>query len=153
METLETMIKEHPFWAELAPKYLHLLNECASIESFRAGQQIFQEGANADKFYLLESGYVSLETFVPNRGVVTIQTLGPGDALGWSWLFPPTTWKFSARALDATQLIAFDAAALHSSADENHDFGYELLTRMTNVILQRLQATRQQLKDFQAGAG
>ena len=151
METLEAMIKEHPFWAELDSKYLRLLNECGTLESYSAGQQIFQEGAEASRLYLIQTGYVSVETLVPNRGLVTIQLLGPGEALGWSWLFSPTTFKFSARALDVTQTIVFDAVMLRGKMEENHDFGYEMLTRMTNMILQRMHATRQQLLDLQSG--
>ena len=38
---------------------------------------------------LIDKGAVTLESFVPGRGVTTVQTIGTGDALDWSWLFPP----------------------------------------------------------------
>jgi CRP/FNR family transcriptional regulator, cyclic AMP receptor protein len=150
MRTLEQLIADHPFWKGLNPHYFPLLNECASEERFGSQQQIFQEGSDANHFYLIHAGRVALETFVPGRGVVTIQTIGAGEALGWSSLFPPYRWHFSARSIDATAVVALDARALRAKAQENHDFGYDITTRIAQVMLQRLQATRMQLLDFYA---
>ena len=80
--------------------------------------------------------------------VVTIQTLGVGEALGWSWLFPPYRWHFSARSRAVTEAVVFEARALREYAQENHDFGYELVKRVNQVMLDRLQATRLRLANF-----
>jgi CRP/FNR family transcriptional regulator, cyclic AMP receptor protein len=87
---------------------------------------------------------------VPGKGAITIETLGAGKALGWSWLFPPYRWRFSARSVELTEAVAFSAHKLRNYAEENHDFGYELTTRVGQVILQRLQAARSQLVEFYA---
>jgi CRP/FNR family transcriptional regulator, cyclic AMP receptor protein len=87
--TLKEIVTKHPFWRGLNPADLHLLEECANLEHFEAGQLIFQEGQEADRFYLIQTGQVRLDAFVPGRGTVTVQTLTDGDPLGWSWLFPP----------------------------------------------------------------
>ena len=52
----------------------------------------------ADTFYVLRHGSVALETFVPTRGPVVIETIEAGEVLGWSWLFAPYRWHFDARA-------------------------------------------------------
>ena len=150
MRTLEQLIADHPFWKGLDPHYFPLLNACASEERFGLQQQIFLEGSDADRFYLIHSGRVALETFMPGTGVITIQTIGAGEALGWSWLFPPYRWHFSARSIDETDTVAFDAQALREKTEENHDFGYDMAMRIAQMMLQRLQATRMQLLDFYA---
>lgn len=148
MSALESLIARHPFLAGLNPHFHHFFNECASLQRFGPGQEIFHEHSEAGRFYLVQSGKVALETFVPGCGMVTIQTLGPGEALGWSWLFPPQRWQFTATAREPTELIAFDAASLRDRAEENRDFGIELITRVARVLLQRLQGTREQLIDL-----
>ena len=148
METLEEMIVKHPFWAGLNLHYFDLLKKCAGFQRFEAGRSIFQEGGNADHFYLIQKGRVTLHAFVPGRGVVTVQTLGAGDALGWSWLFPPYQWHFSAHSSDSTETIIFDAKPLRDEAEENHDFGYELTKRVSKMLLQRLQGARLLLVNF-----
>jgi CRP/FNR family transcriptional regulator, cyclic AMP receptor protein len=85
---------------------------------------------------------------VRGKVVVTIQTLGVGEALGWSWLFPPYRWHFSARSCAVTEAVVFEAMALREYAQENHDFGYELVKRVNQVMLDRLQATRLRLANF-----
>ena len=145
---LEDAIAKHPFWTGLNPHFLHFLNACATLERYGADQPIFHERGEADHFYLITKGRVSLETFVPGKGCVPLQTLGPGDALGWSWLFPPHEWQFSARAIEPCELIRFGAVGLRERAEENRDFAHELVTRVARVLLQRLQATRRRLVEF-----
>ena len=86
--------------------------------------------------------------FVRGKGIVTIQTVDAGEAFGWSWLFPPYRWHFDASAHQVTDALVFPAQTLRTCAEKDHDFGYELVTRVARVILQRLQATRQKLVDF-----
>ena len=55
---------------------------------FKAGETILHEGDSANRFYLILEGQVELESRAVEGETVRIQTLGPGDVLGWSWLFP-----------------------------------------------------------------
>ena len=148
METLKEMIVKHPFLNGLNPQYFDLLQKCAGLERFEAGQLIFKEGQEADRFFLIQTGQVKLDAFVPGRGTVTIQTVCAGAALGWSWLFPPYLWNFSAHANEITELVAFDAEFLRDTSEANHGFGYELIKRVSKLLLQRLQETRLLLVDF-----
>ena len=45
---------------------------------FAAGESIFREGEPADTFYIVRHGSVALETFVPARGPVLIETIEVG---------------------------------------------------------------------------
>jgi CRP/FNR family transcriptional regulator, cyclic AMP receptor protein len=148
LQTLDQLIRSHPFWQGLDLRYFHLLNECAALVKFGANEPIFHAGIDAEFFYLIHRGRVSLETFVPGQGAVTIETLASGQALGWSWLFPPYRWHFSAHSIELTEAVAFSAHDLRSYAEKNHDFGYELTRRASQVILQRLQAARLNLVEF-----
>ena len=76
-----------------------------------------------------------------------IQALGPGEALGVSWLFPPHQWQFSASTLKPTEVISLDGAALRNKADTDPEFRDQLLTRIGRTLVQRLQGTRRQLVD------
>lgn len=92
---------------------------------------------------------VALETaYVSGEGFITIETLGAGEALGWSWLFPPHKWHFSARAVEPTEAVVFEADALRTKAKENPAFRYELALRVGGVMMQQLVATRKRLLDI-----
>jgi hypothetical protein len=89
-----------------------------------------------------------VELLIPNRGYTTLQTVGEGDVLGWSWLLPPYRWRFGARTLQPTRALTFDGKCLRNKCEEDHDLGYELLKRFTFVVTERLEATRLQLLDL-----
>lgn len=148
MATLSEMIAGHSFARNLDHRYLHLLNECATCERYGMEQVIFEEGGPAEHFYLIHSGLVALQTFVPGRGMATIQTLGPGEVLGWSWMVSPYRWHFTAIALEPVELVSIYAPELKARMEENHDFGYEILKQMGAVILERLQSTRLRLLEL-----
>lgn len=144
----ETLTK-HPFLASLRLQYIPYLEECATLEHFRAGQEIFRKGNPAQNFYLIQDGRVALETpFVPGEGVITVQVLHAGDPLGWSWFFPPYTWHFSARAVEESNAIVFKAGVLLAHAQEDPAFGYDMAVRAGEVMLDRLQNTRMRLLEI-----
>jgi CRP-like cAMP-binding protein len=74
-----------------------------------------------------------------------VQIIGPGEVLGWSWLFPPYYWQFDTRALEPTTAIFFYGTRLREQCEQDHAFGYEMMKRMTQVVIHRLQAARKQL--------
>jgi CRP/FNR family transcriptional regulator, cyclic AMP receptor protein len=147
MKTMEVLVGELPAFVGLDPAHLELIAGCATNSRFAAGDYIFKEGDAADVFYAVRSGSVSLEIHVPAREAVILETLHDGDLLGWSWLFPPYRWSFDARAVEPVAAIAFDGACLRGKCDTDHDLGYELMRRIAQVIIERLQATRLRLLD------
>ncbi len=153
MKTIKTIIEQHSFTKHLDPKYLHLLEKSATYERFGAQQTVFQESFEADRFYFIHRGRVALHTFAPGQGVVTIQTIGPNETLGWSWLFPPHRWHFSAIAVEPTEAVALCAATMRQEMEENHDFGYAIAMRVGQLILERLQATRTRMLEVYNVAG
>ena len=118
------------------------------LVKFQPGELLFNEGDPANRFYLIHGGKVSLESWVKDRGLVSVQEVGPGEVLGWSWLFPPYYWHFAARALEPVEALFFYATPLREECEADHDLGYELLKRMSEVIINRLQATRRQLLEL-----
>lgn len=145
METIETSIGRHPFLKGLSTEHLKILAECAMPAHFAEGETIFREGDPANRFYLIEAGRVELQSRKQDHPPVHIQTIGAGDVLGWSWLFPPYYWNFEARAVEPTTAIFFYGTRLREKCDSDRCFGYELMKRMSAVMLHRLQATRKQL--------
>jgi CRP-like cAMP-binding protein len=127
---------------------LKIVVGCASNVKFDQGEFVFREGGDADKFYLIRHGRIALEVFTTNKGPVTLQTLGEGEVVGWSWLIPPYHWHFDARAVELTRALALDGKCLRGKCDDDHSLGYELMKRFTHIMEERLQAARLQLLDL-----
>ncbi len=148
MQTLESIVAEHPFFEGLKPPYLQLITGCASNVRFDTGKYIFREGEDASQFYLIRQGKVALEIFAAQHGLITIETIEAGEVLGWSWLFPPYLWHFSGRVIEPARAIALDGKCLRTKGEADHDLGYELMKRVAQIMMERLQATRIRLLDI-----
>lgn len=148
IHTLEPVIKQHPFFAELPQRHLDFITSCAKNVQFPERHIIFREGDPANEFYFLREGLVAIELLIPERGPTTIQTVSGGDILGWSWVSPPYRWHFEARTIQRTRALVFDGACLRDKCEQDHDLGYELLSRFVSIISERLDATRLQLLDI-----
>lgn len=138
----------HPFLKGLSDRYLKMMANDALPVEFKAGEQIFEEGSPANRFYLLLNGKVVLESPVENGGEPKlIETIGAGSVLGWSWLFPPYSWHFDARAVTPVKAIFFYGTRLRERCEAEHELGYELMKRTAEVLIERLQATRHRLAE------
>lgn len=154
MRTIEEVLHEIPALATLSPEHRGVIAGCGRNEAFHPGDYLMREGEPADAFYVIRAGEVALETFVPQRGAVTLQSLHDGDLLGWSWLVAPYRVAFDARALSTTHAITFDAACLRGKCESDPALGYDLLRLFAGIIVQRLQHTRLQLLDvYGPGSG
>lgn len=115
--------------------------------AFVARQPLFMADTPARGCWLIRHGRVGIETEVAGRGAVALQTLGPGDVAGLSWLLAPYRWRFSAVALTAVTATSLDTDRLRAAARENPEFGYALSRQMLSIAAQRLHHTRARLLD------
>jgi CRP-like cAMP-binding protein len=146
-QQLDSLLAQIPLFEGLNAETLTLLAGCASNVSFEAGAPIMRRGDPADAFYVMRHGSAVLETYIPARGAVTIETLEAGEVLGWSWLFAPYRWHLDARALTHVRATAFDGACLRGKCQNDPVLGYELMSRFAQVVIERLQWTRLRLID------
>ena len=142
VNVIEKRISEHPFFRSMAPAHLGLVTKSATEAKFETNQIIFHEKEPADRFFLIESGRVALGWHTLEGKMVLVQTLGPGEVIGWSWLFPPFIWHFQARATEPTSTVVLDGGHLLVAAEENPQFGYDLMRRIAQMVITRLQASR-----------
>lgn len=145
LQTLGDAIAEHPFARGLRPEYLNVLADCAMPVRFESGDVIAREGEVANRFYLIQEGEITLEVDRPDREPIPIETVRAGEVLGWSWFFLPYHWHFTARATAPTRAIFFYGTRLREQCEKDHDLGFELAKRVSQVLMQRLGATMRQL--------
>ena len=137
-----------PAFAQLPEAELELISSTARTVRFGANERLISEGRPAHGCWLIHDGRVALDLTVPGRGQVVVQTLGPGDVLGWSWLVPPHRWHFGATSVLPTAATELDTDQLRTLAEQNPRFGYMLVLTLFEEVLQRLQATRARLLDL-----
>jgi CRP-like cAMP-binding protein len=141
-------LADHRFFRGMDEEFVAGLSEKAYERSFDTGSLLVREGDSADEFLLIFSGKAALEIVLPARPSVTLQTVGPGEVLGWSWLIAPHRWRFDARALKPTRALGLAAYHLRSVLNERPAEGYRFLLRLLPVVAQRLENANLQLLDL-----
>lgn len=136
------------FVRDFETQHLEKLASIATEVAFSEGEVIFREGDVGELVYLIREGRVALEIRMPGRGRVSLLTVGPGELLGWSSMFPGRHKTAGARAVRPTRAIAISAAQLWEICEADHDLGYPIMWRVAEVIAGRLAATRLQLLDM-----
>jgi CRP-like cAMP-binding protein len=145
---MEHLIATHPLFAGLPAEVAATAAGCARNEAFDAGRLLVAEGDEATTLYLVRRGRVAVEAHSADRGTLVVETVGPGRVVGWSWMVPPYVWSFDARALEPVGAVAIDATCLRAKAAADPAFGYALSTRIAQLLLERLQATRLRTLDL-----
>jgi CRP/FNR family transcriptional regulator, cyclic AMP receptor protein len=132
----------------LSRTHIAVLSSAAKEVTFASGERLFDEGTPAKGCWLIQRGCVAIDTSIPGRGPVVVQTVGPGEVVGWSWLVTPPRWHFGAVAVVPTVAIELDTDQLRAFAEHDPSFGYPVATAMLAMVLDRLQTTRARLLDL-----
>lgn len=140
---------EQQFLAALPAVHRDRLLALARERSFPAGFRVFDEDEEARRFWIVRSGLVALDAQVPGQGPMVVETLGPGELLGWSWLFEPYRWHLGAEVREPVAAHEFDAARVRDAIDEDPAFGLAMTRCVASVAIgRRLRACRIRLLDL-----
>lgn len=147
MSDIKEQLKAIPFFNNLPENYLSLICGFAKQESIDEDAFLAREGDDAQRFFAVLEGKLAINIFHPVNGDITVQTIGKGTIVGWSWLFPPHKWAFNIKALRRCELVSFDGKAVRDLCDGDHELGYLFMKEFSGIMTSRLKATRMQLLD------
>ncbi len=148
-----TSLATHPFLRDMRGDHLAMLAEAATVITVPAHGRLCEEGGFARAFWLIRSGQVALDLQVPGRGRVIVETVGRGEVLGWSWMFPPQEYTFGAMAVQPVEAFELLAREVRARCDDCAALAHDLTWRFSRVLAGRLRATRIRLADQCAHPG
>lgn len=134
MSRVEQYLRDHEFFKDLENGYLKAISACATAVGFDEGEYVLRAGAGASAFYIITEGDVEIQH---QSRILTV--LKPGDVLGWSWLFPPYTWHFDARAKSLVRAIVLDGQCVRDRCENDHTFGYKIVSLFSEIAINRLE--------------
>ena len=148
LKSIKDLLAEAPFFEGMEDRHIEFLSGCGEIVHFEEGEFLSKEGEEANNFYLILKGEVAVESYVPAKGAMMISRIKEGGISGYSWLFPPYRSQFDTRALTQVKAIQLNGKCLRGKAESDHELGYQLMNKFTQMILQRMQDTRRQMLDI-----
>lgn len=124
-----------PLWEEITAK---------------AGDNLFCEGCEADKFYILLDGNITLSMKLTSRpenlvlGVINKY----GQSFGWSVVVSANHYTASADAKVDSRIIAIKGDDLKGFLNSDPEVGFIISQRMVEIVSSRLRYYRVLLKTF-----
>ncbi|UOA08985.1 Crp/Fnr family transcriptional regulator [Methylobacter sp. S3L5C] len=152
-QSISEYLSAHEFFSGLSDDVLKFLCECSSTCELKKGHILFRPGENANNFYVIYRGCISMQIPAIIGPALEIQALGKGEVLGWSWLISPYKWNFQTKAEEDSELFQFDGAAILAKCEQEPKFGYQLLKRFTVLMSVGLNAARQKMMEEWNPAG
>ena len=136
------------FGAGLSPEAIARLAGIAAMRSVEPGVELTREGQVTEALSIVLTGRVALRTLVPERGMVTILTVEPGDVVGWSAIVPPHRGTATAIAIEPVTLLELNGERLRLLLRGDYALAASVYPRVLQAVSRRLSATRMQLLDL-----
>jgi putative peptide zinc metalloprotease protein len=121
------LLREMPIFDELDYADLENLSKLLETEHFRSGQVVFSEGDCGDKFYIVESGAVSVTQLI-NGKQVELSRRRTGEYVGEIALLQDCTRTATITALEETTLLSLTSKHFHFMVSRFLSVG-EILSR------------------------
>lgn len=136
------MLKWYPLFSNLSD---YMLDEIALISTeieLEEGDWLFYEEAEADRFFIVIEGEVSLTTQIYFDGEVkhleATEPVCAGEFLGWSSVIKPHQYTLGGKARKKCKLIEIDARPFRELLDDNPEYGYHIIKNISEIIGERL---------------
>lgn len=136
------------FLRDIPPQALDLILPLMTERAFQPGQTLFHEGELHQDLHIVIEGHVRLDMAVPNRGRISLLTVGPGDVLAWSAVLSPGWMTTSALAMDRVRTTVLNGIELQQLCESHPDIGFHVMKQLAVALSRRLVATRLQLLDL-----
>lgn len=119
-----------------------MLSSC-TMETYKKGEVIFEQGHHSENLYILDQGQVDLEmetVRAPNQSGnrLVVDIITKGGIFGWSALVPPYIFTKHAIAAETSRVVSINGQELSNLLDSNPQLGYKVMKGFSHVIAWRL---------------
>jgi CRP/FNR family cyclic AMP-dependent transcriptional regulator len=118
----------------LADGELQSIGQFFEEENVAAGVTLCEEGATAERFYILEQGKVSVSSKKGRQYYIDT----PGRIVGWSFLIPPFLYTDSAVTTSPCKVLVIKSPDLYYVLHEEPKMGMKVINNLAQVIASRL---------------
>ena len=115
---------------------LKMAGRFCQAEAVPEGVTLCEEGARADKLFILEEGAVSIRF---SRGT-HYAIKAPGKILGWSFLVPPNRYTASVVTDAPCKLLVIKSPDFYDLIHKDTKVGLKIMDNLSTVVASRLKA-------------
>jgi CRP-like cAMP-binding protein len=131
-------LRKQDIFQLLRPEQVNRLSEASKTVKFEAGQSIYSRGENADRFYIVMKGQVSLRLPGRKAGLtVLIDELAEGDMFGGCVSAAMDKYVLNAQCTVDSEILTISVSALQGIMEEDPRMGYIIQSRISEIYFRR----------------
>jgi len=128
-------IEKSELFTNLSEEALQAVAAICAPETIPKGTVVCQDGAVAEKLYILKSGKVMIKF----KSGFSFDISVPGQILGWSALINPHRFKADAICEEDSNLICIKSKDFFELCHKHRDIGFIVMNNLSGIIFKRLQ--------------
>jgi len=146
---ITSIIESIPLFFDLNSTQLERIARFSDRMEVNPGDLLFEEGKALGFLYIILEGEVTVAIHVPTIGLVETNQLGPLDIFGWSAMTPIVRQRTgTVTAATHCWLLRLDSRLLSQLCENDHDTGFVIYRRISNVVARSFLATRFKLMNL-----
>ncbi len=127
-------LKRVDFLQGLQDEELEGIAQFFEEESVEAGSTLCEEGARADRLYVLEQGKVSIRSKKGRQYEID----SPGKTVGWSFLVPPFVYTATAITTAPSRVLVIKSPDFYYVLHKEPKTGMKVINNLAQVVASRL---------------
>lgn len=149
MADYDELLKHSDMFRGLEAGQISAIVALGERRSFGEGAEIVQEDERASAVFFMISGRVDIEirASYAGRGPQKIASLKRGEVFGELSLVDGFLRSATARATEATEVLAFDNTKLEALMGEDTQAGYRIMRNVANILSGRIRTTNMKLRN------
>ncbi len=136
------ILESVPYFSGLYKDDLSKLAGISDVHEFNAGESLWKEGELVDWLLVVRGGKVDVIYRSQEHSEYVVDTVGPGDVIGWSALVAPYRHTATCTARTAGWGLRIRAEPVRMLCENNHELGYSILAQVVQALNRRLRSVR-----------
>ena len=131
-------LRNYSCFQDLTDAQLDEVAQLCEAECFYPGHTLFEDGKPGTHLYLLAKGEVEVLFDIGEEGLVMVDRIDAGKAIGCDVLVPPFTYRYTARSLDEVEVLIINAAKFRALMQEDCKLGLSIQQHIIQILLDQI---------------
>jgi CRP-like cAMP-binding protein len=128
----------------LSDSMLGRISPFIQLHVFSPGEIVFNQGEEAELFYMLKEGKLLLEVEASETINVSMGAIKAGYSFGWSALFSDSRYTSTAVATEPCEVMAIPGARFLHLMSNDHKMGHQVMEMIASILKRRLSRRTEQ---------
>ena len=130
-------LKKIAIMTHLKDDMLDRVVSITDVLNFEDQEIIFRQGDIADRFYMVDRGKVLLEQRIAEKIMVSVGSIKPGFAFGWSTMIEEGYYTTDAVCAEPCEIFSMRGDKIRALCEKDPRMGYLLTGRLLVILKKR----------------